>query len=80
MKPFNEKTLSLIILFIVCMLGVIISFLCIALSIDVLVWMLTGSFDLKKVNILKTINIGCVIGAFTGAVFVVARLLKLKRF
>ena len=42
--------------------------------------MLTGSFDLKKVNILKTINIGCVIGAFTGVVFVVARLLKLKGF
>ncbi|WP_313700253.1 hypothetical protein [Pantoea sp.] len=80
MKPFNEKILSLIILFIVCMLGVIISFLCIAFSLDVLVWILTGSFDLKKADILKTLNIGCVIGAFTGAVFVIARLLKLKGF
>lgn len=80
MKPFNEKILSLFILFVVCMLGVIISFLSIALSVDFLAWMLTGSFDLKKADILKTINIGCAIGAFTGAVFVVARLLKLKGF
>lgn len=80
MKASNEKILSLIILFIACMLGVIISFLCIVLSVDVLVWMLTGSFDLTKADILKTINIGCVIGAFAGAVFVIARLLKLKGF
>lgn len=80
MKPLNEKILSLIILFIACMLGIIISFLCIALSLDVLVWMLTGSFDLTKAGILKTIHIGCVIGAFTGAIFVIARLLKLKGF
>lgn len=80
MKPFKEQILNLLILFIACMLGIVISFLCIALSIDVLVWVLTGSFDLTKGDILKTIKIGCVIGTFTGAVFVIARLFKLKGF
>lgn len=80
MKPFNEKILNLLILFIACMLGIVVSFLCIALSIDVLVWILTGSFDLTKADILKIIKIGCVIGTFTGAVFVIARLFKLKGF
>ncbi|WP_202303614.1 hypothetical protein [Dryocola clanedunensis] len=80
MKPFNERVSSLLILFIACTLGVVISFLCIALSIDVLVWMLTGSFDLTKADILKTIKIACVIGSFTGAIFVIARLFKLKGF
>ncbi|WP_307743807.1 hypothetical protein [uncultured Pantoea sp.] len=80
MKPFNEEILSLVILFIVCILGVIISFLCIALPVDVLVWILTGSFDLKKADILKTINIGCVVAAFTGAVFVFTMLFRLKGF
>ncbi|EUC85379.1 hypothetical protein HMPREF1570_1069 [Klebsiella oxytoca KA-2] len=42
--------------------------------------MLTGTFDLKKADILKTIKIGCVIGIFTGAVFIIARLFKLKGF
>nr|WP_085838597.1 hypothetical protein [Klebsiella pneumoniae] len=41
---------------------------------------LTGTFDLTKADILKTIKIGCVIGTFTGAVFVIARLFKLKGF
>lgn len=80
MKPFNEKILNLLILFIACMLGIVVSFLCIALSIDVLVWMLTGSFDLTKADILKIIKIGCMIGTFTGVVFVIARLFKLKGF
>lgn len=80
MKSLNEKMLNLIILFIACILGVVISFLCIAFSINVLVWILTGSFDLTKQDLCKTINIGCAIGAFTGAVFVIARLLKLKGF
>ncbi|STU13509.1 Uncharacterised protein [Klebsiella pneumoniae] len=80
MKSFHEKILNLLILFIACILGVIVSFLCITLSIDVLVWMLTGTFDLTKADILKTIKIGCVIGTFTGAVFVIARLFKLKGF
>lgn len=80
MKFLNEKILNLQILFIACMLGIVVSFLCIALSIDVLVWMLTGSFDLTKADIFKVIKIGCVIGAFTGAVFVIARLFKLKGF
>ena len=80
MKSFNEKILNLLILFIACILGIIVSFLCIILSIDVLVWMLTGTFDLKKADILKTIKIGCVIGTFTSAFFVIARLFKLKGF
>lgn len=80
MKPSNEKILSMAILFIACILGVIISCLCIALSVEVLVWLLTGSFALTKADILKVINIGCVIGAFTGVVFVIARLFKLKGF
>ena len=66
MKYFNEKILKLLILFIGSILGIVVSFLCIALSIDVLVWMLTGSFDLTKAGILKIIKIGCVIGTFTG--------------
>ncbi|EUC85310.1 putative lipoprotein [Klebsiella oxytoca KA-2] len=37
MKSFNEKILNLLILFIACILGGIVSFLCITLSIDVLV-------------------------------------------
>ena len=69
MKSSSEKILNLLILFIACILGIITSFLCITLSIDVLVWILTGSFDLAKADILKTIKIGCVIGTFTGAVF-----------
>ncbi len=40
MKSFHEKILNLLILFIACILGIIVSFLCITLSIDVLVWML----------------------------------------
>ena len=80
MKTFNEKILSLLILFIACTLGIIVSSLCIALFVDVFVWMLTGSFDFTKTDILKTIKIGCVIGAFTGTVFVIARLSKLKGF
>ncbi|WP_241650136.1 hypothetical protein [Rosenbergiella collisarenosi] len=80
MTLFNEKILSLLILYVACMLGIIISFLCIALSVDILVWMLTGTFDLTKGGIIKIITIGCGIGAFTGAVFVIARLLKLKGF
>ncbi|MFM2743823.1 hypothetical protein B6I74_06735 [Klebsiella variicola] len=80
MKSSNEKILNLLILFIACILGIIASFLCITLSLDVLVWMLTGSFDLAKADILKTIKIGCVIGTFTGAFFVIARLFKLKGF
>ncbi|KAF6661694.1 hypothetical protein CKF42_20240 [Pantoea sp. ARC270] len=80
MKIFNEKILNLLILFIGCMLGIVVSFLCIALSIDILVWMLTGSFDLTKADILKIIKIGFVIGTFTGVVFVIARLFKLKGF
>ena len=80
MKSASEKILNLLILFIACILGIITSFLCITLSIDVLVWILTGSFDLAKADILKTIKIGCVIGTFTGAVFFIARLFKLKGF
>jgi len=80
MKIFNEKILNLLILFIGCMLGIVVSFLCISLSIDILVWMLTGSFDLTKADILKIIKIGFVIGTFTGVVFVIARLFKLKGF
>lgn len=77
---FNGKFLNLLILFISCMLGIIVSFLVISLSIDFLVWILTGSFDLTTSDIFKTIKIGCVIGAFTGAVFVIARFFKLKGF
>ncbi|ADO50259.1 hypothetical protein Entcl_4025 [[Enterobacter] lignolyticus SCF1] len=80
MKLPNEKMLSLLIIFIVCVLGIIISFLSIALAIDVIIWLLTGSFDLTKLDILKTIKIGCIIGSFTGFVFVIARLLRLKGF
>ncbi|WP_034914282.1 hypothetical protein [Erwinia sp. 9145] len=80
MKIFDEEILNLLILFIGCMLGIVVSFLCIALSIDILVWMLTGAFDLTKADVLKTIKIGFVIGTFTGAVFVIARLFKLKGF
>lgn len=80
MKLFNEKILNLLILFAACMLGVTVSFLCIALSIDILIWMLTGSFDLIKSDIMKIINVGCVIGTFTGLVFVISRLFKLKGF
>ncbi|MGD8106430.1 hypothetical protein ACQE32_07140 [Pantoea sp. FN0302] len=80
MKPFNEKISNLLILFVACILGVTVNSLCIALSTDVLVLILTGSFDLKKAGIFKTIKNGCVIGTFTGVVFVIARLFKLKRF
>lgn len=80
MKPFKRTIINSLILFFACMLGIIVSFLCIALSIDVLVWGLTGKFDLTKAEILKVTKIGCVIGAFTGAVFVIARQLKLKGF
>ena len=80
MEYFNGKMSNLLILFFGSILGIICSFLCIALLVDVLVWMLTGSFDLKKGDVIKIIKIGCVIGAFTGAVFVTARLCKLKGF
>lgn len=80
MKSLNEKLLNLLILFLACMLGIVVSFLCIVFSIDILVWVLTGTFDLTKTNVLKTVKIGCVIGIFTGVVFVIARLFKLKGF
>lgn len=80
MKSFNENISNLLILFFSCILGITVSFLCIAFSIDVLVWILTGSFNLTKTYILKTIKIGCVIGTFTGMIFVIARLFKLKGF
>lgn len=80
MKHLNEKTLSLLIIFIVCMLGIVISFLSIALAVDILIWLLAGSFDLTKQDILKIIKIGCIVGSFTGFVFVMARLLRLKGF
>ncbi len=68
MKYINEKALNLLMLFIVCVMGITITFLCIALSVDILVWILTGSFDLTKIEILKIIKIGCAIGSFTGAI------------
>lgn len=80
MKLPNQNISNLLIIFVACMLGITFSFLSIALSIDALIWMLTGSFDLKKSDIFKTIKIGCVIGSFTGVVFVIARLFKLKGF
>ena len=80
MKIINDKSLSLLIIFIVCVLGIVASFLTISLAIDVLVWLLTGSFDLTKPDILKIIKIGCIIGSFTGCVFVIARILRLKGF
>lgn len=52
MKSLNEKLLNLLILFLACMLGIVVSFLCIVLSIDILVWVLTGTFDLTKINVL----------------------------
>ncbi|WJT03144.1 hypothetical protein OCT50_21710 [Leclercia adecarboxylata] len=80
MKYINEKALNLLMLFIVCVMGITITFLCIALSVDILVWILTGSFDLTKIEILKIIKIDCAIGSFTGAIFVIANLLKLRGF
>ena len=80
MKYINEKALNLLMLFIVCVMGITIKVLCIALSVDILVWILTGSFDLTKIEILKIIKIGCAIGSFTGAIFVIANLLKLRGF
>ncbi|MNC05698.1 hypothetical protein D3C75_531890 [compost metagenome] len=80
MKILNEKVLGLLIIFIICTLGIVISFLCIALAIDILVWLLTGSFDLTKAEIFKVIKIGCIIGGSTGFVFVIAKLLRLKGF
>lgn len=80
MKLFNGKMSKLLVLFFGCMLGIIFTFLSIALLVDVLVWMLTGSFDFKNGDLIKIIKIGCVIGTFTGAVFVTARLCKLKGF
>lgn len=80
MQYFNGKISTLLILFFGCILGITFTFLCIALLVDFLVWMLTGSFDFKKGDVIKIIKIGCVIGAFTGAVFVTAKLLKLKVF
>lgn len=80
MKLFNEKILNLLIIFVACILGITVSFLCIALAIDILIWMLTGSFDLIKADIMKIIKVGCVIGTFTGLVFVISRLFKLKGF
>lgn len=80
MKPYYGKILSLLILFIACMGGVIISFLCIAIFFDTLVWVLTGSFNLTMTDLVKTTKIGCAIGAFAGAVIVIARMFKLKGF
>jgi len=80
MKLLNKKIPGLLIIFIICMLGIVISFLSIALAIDVLIWLLTGSFDLTKPDILKIIKIGFIIGGFTGFVFVIARILRLKGF
>lgn len=80
MKHFYGKMSKLLILFFGCILGIIFTFLSIALLVDVLVWMLTGAFDFKKGDLIKIIKIGCVIGTFTGAVFVTARLCKLKGF
>lgn len=80
MKPNYKKTLGLLVLFIACMVGVIISFLCIAIFFEALVWMLTGAFNLAMTDLVKTTKIGCVIGAFTGVVFVIARQFKLKGF
>lgn len=80
MKLFNEKVLNLLIIFIICTLGIVISFLSIALAVDVLVWLLTGAFELTKDEIFKIIKIGCIIGGSTGVVFVMAKLLRLKGF
>jgi len=80
MKLINEKIISLLIIFGICTLGIVISFLSIALAIDFIVWLLTGSFDLTKAEIFKIIKIGCIIGGSTGLVFVIARLLRLKGF
>lgn len=80
MKRLNKEKVSLLIIFIVCLLGSVISFLSIALAIDILIWLLTGSFDLTKPDIFKIIKIGCIIGSFTGFVFVIARILRLKGF
>jgi hypothetical protein len=73
MKYINDKILNLFTLFIVCN-GITFTFLCIALSVDILVWILTGSFDLTKIEILKIIKIGGAIGSFTGTIFVIANL------
>jgi len=78
MKPHNIEILNLLIIFIACILGVIISFLCITLAIDALVWLLTGNFELTREDIFKSIRSGCIIGSLTGSVFVTAKLLKLK--
>ncbi|EAA7987815.1 hypothetical protein CJ745_21340 [Salmonella enterica subsp. enterica] len=79
MKLFNEKVLNLLIIFIVCT-RIVISFLSIALAVDVLVWLLTGAFELTKDEIFKIIKIGCIIGGSTSVVFVMAKLLRLKGF
>ncbi|AKM47087.1 hypothetical protein GBFDFA_13455 [Edwardsiella anguillarum] len=80
MKTLNEKVFSLLIIFFICTLGIVISFLSIALVIDILIWLLTGTFDLTKTEMFKVIRIGCIVGGFTGFVFVIARLLRLKGF
>lgn len=80
MKSLNGKTLDIIITFTTCVVGIIITFLCIALVFHILVWLLMGSFDLTKKKIFEIIRIGCIIGSFTGVVFITARLLKIKGF
>lgn len=80
MISFNEKMLNLLILFFACIFGIVITFMSSALAIDIIVWLLTGTFDLTKEDIFKTTKMGFIMGSLTGTVFVIARLLKLKGF
>jgi hypothetical protein len=80
MKPCRARIINLVILFAACTLGMMVSFLAITVCIDVLVWLLTGTFDLTKADIFNAIKIGCVMGIITGVVFAVARLRQLKGF
>ncbi|ELH8610245.1 TPA: hypothetical protein ACG0DR_002951 [Enterobacter asburiae] len=80
MNISTRKITELLILFIGCFLGVIICFLFIALIFDILIWLLTGKLDLTKDELFRVTKIGCMIGCFTGSVFVISRILKLKGF